>query len=89
MGHVKVLRLCSVFEAPRGAVRGRAARFDPIGGMQSHVGSLSRALDELGVEQRIVTTRPPGAPRLEHLGARATVHRVGLPVPQLRQGYGA
>ena len=83
----RVLRLCSVFEPPAGSLSGRGVRFDPIGGMQNHTASLTRALDALGVAQDVVTTRPPGAPARQRLGQRATVHRLGLPVPAMRQLY--
>ncbi len=83
----RVLRLCSVFEPPLGSLTGRGVRFDPIGGMQNHTASLTRALDALGVVQDVVTTRPPGAPARHRLGQRANVHRLGLPVPAMRQLY--
>ena len=81
---LRVLRLCSVFEPPAAAL---AARFDPIGGMQSHAGQLTRLLDRNGVTQTVVTTRPPGAARSERFGERARVVRLGLPVPAFRQLY--
>ena len=84
----RVVRLCSVFEPPAASLTGRGVRFDPIGGMQNHTASLTRALDALGVVQDVVTTRPPGAPARHEVGRRATVHRLGLPVPALRQLYG-
>jgi len=81
-----VLRLCSVFEPSDAALRGRGRRFDPIGGMQSHTGQLTWALARLGVEQTVLTTRPPGTHRVEvHSGVR--VLRFGAPVPWARQGY--
>lgn len=86
---LSVLRLCSVFEPPDVALDGRGRRFVPIGGMQNHTASLVRALDRRGVRQRVVTTRPPGAPRVERRGEHAVVRRVGLPVPWMRQGYAA
>jgi glycosyltransferase involved in cell wall biosynthesis len=55
--------------------------------MQTHTGELTRALDERGVTQTVVTTRVPGAPRLERLGRRAQVVRLGLPVTSFRQWY--
>ena len=84
---LRVLRLCSVFEPPASALQGRGARFDPIGGMQEHTASLTRALDQRGVLQSVLTTRPPTAPWLERLGTRAIVVRVGLPVRRPRQLY--
>jgi hypothetical protein len=45
---VNVLRLCSVFQPPDPAITGRGARFDPIGGMQTHTYGLTLALDRLG-----------------------------------------
>lgn len=79
---MRVLRLCSVFEAPLGD---QTVRFDPVGGMQNHTAELTRRLDGLGVEQVVVTTRPPGAPAEHVVGQRARVVRVGLPVPAFRQ----
>jgi glycogen synthase len=82
---VRVLRLCSVFEPAAG--QRAAPRFDPVGGMQTHTGELTRALDRRGVRQLVVTTRPPGSPRRERFGGNGEVVRLGLPVPWFRQGY--
>jgi glycogen(starch) synthase len=84
---LRVLRLCSVFEPPASAIAGRGARFDPIGGMQEHTGSLTRELDRRGVVQVVLTARPPTAPWVERVGAHATVMRVALPVRRPRQLY--
>lgn len=84
---LRVLRLCSVFEAPDAALVGRGPRFDPVGGMQSHTGQLTRALDGLGIRQTVVTHRPPGAHARERLGDHADVRRFGMPVPWGRQLY--
>jgi len=85
-GALRVLRLCSVFMAPSGA--GLAdPRFDPVGGMQTHTGELTRALDRRGVRQLVVTSRLPGAPRSARIGQHADVVRLGLPVPHSRQLY--
>ena len=83
---LRVLRLCSVFEPPASVLAGRGVRFDPIGGMQNHTAHLVRALDRRGVVQTVVTTRPPGAPRRQRIGA-SVVRRYGLPVRTLRQLY--
>jgi glycogen(starch) synthase len=88
-GALKVLRVCSVFEAPEAALHGRGVRFDPVGGMQSHTGQLTRELDRRGVRQAVFTHRPPGTPRRERLGRRACVYRFGLPVHHARQLYSA
>lgn len=84
-GIPRVLRLCSVFEPPGGLLLD--PRFDPVGGMQTHTGELTRALDRRGVRQLVVTTRPPGSPRRERFGAHSGVLRLGLPVPLFRQAY--
>jgi len=84
---LRVLRLCSVFEPPASALAGRGARFDPIGGMQEHTGSLTRALARRGVVQVVLTTRPPTAPWIERPEPLTTIIRVGLPVRRARQLY--
>jgi glycosyltransferase involved in cell wall biosynthesis len=84
---LRVLRLCSVFEPPASAITGRGARFDPVGGMQEHTGSLTRDLERRGVVQVVLTARPPTAPWIERLGPRVTVLRVGLPVRRPRRLY--
>lgn len=85
---IHVLRLCSVFEPPDSAIEGKAAEFDPIGGMQNHTAELTRALDRRGVIQTVVTTRPPTAPWRDRMGGHATVYRLGVPVKRFRQLYG-
>ena len=95
-GPLHVLRLCSVFEPDAqqrparpghlaGELDGRAARFDPIGGMQNHTATLTRCLDAQGVRQTVVTARLAGPRGTTPLGDGARVHRTGLPVPRLRQ----
>lgn len=83
-----VLRLCPVFEPPATALLGRGARFAPIGGMHSHTAQLTRALDELGVRQTVVTTRPPTAPAVARLGRHCRVVRLGASGPLSRHCYG-
>ncbi len=82
---MRVLRLTSVFEAPTCAARPSGAKLDAVGGMQSHTGALTRALDELGLEQDVVTAARAGEARREVIGHRARIHRVGLPVSWGRQ----
>src|SRR5688500_10237210 len=86
---MKVLRLCSVFEPPDSVIAARAERFDAIGGMQNHTAQLTRALDRRKLEQIVVTTRPPTAPRRTLVVERAEVIRLGLPLPWIRQLYAA
>lgn len=84
-----LLRLCSVHALPADPSVPLDPRFDPVGGMQSHTALLAAELDRRGISQTIVTARLSG-PRTTHpLGARGTVHRVGLPVPRLRQLWAA
>jgi glycogen(starch) synthase len=84
-----VLRLCSVFEpAPAGdgpALDGRAARFDPIGGMQNHTAALTRCLDAHGHRQTVLTSRLAGPRRTDRHGRAAVVHRTGVRTTRLRQ----
>ncbi len=68
-----------------GELDARAARFDPIGGMQNHTATLTRCLDARGVRQTVVTARLAGPAAVSALGARARVHRTGLPVARARQ----
>lgn len=84
---MRVLRLCSVFETSDVAAARAGGRYDPIGGMQNHTASLSRALDRLGIAQQVITTRPPGLPPEASLGNGSEVVRLGVPLPMLRQGY--
>ncbi|MDP8957763.1 MAG: glycosyltransferase family 4 protein [Actinomycetota bacterium] len=84
---LSVLRLCSVFEPPRRLPLDRVAGFDPIGGMQSHTAKLTRALDRLGVRQKVVTSHLPGAPAREQLGDHTEILRLGWPIQGLRQLY--
>lgn len=84
---MRVLRLTSVFTPPASALG--QVRFDPVGGMQNHTGSLTRALDARGVRQDVVTAWRPGAPRVERVGRATTVHRLGVPATRGRQGWAA
>src|SRR5918999_3854382 len=84
---IRVLRLCSVFEPPPTALVGRGVKFDPLGGMQNHTAELTRVLDRRGVEQTVLTTRPPTAPYFQRLGDHARVIRLGFPVRRFRQLY--
>jgi len=91
-----VLRLCSVFEpstADReptddrsgGELDRRAARFDPIGGMQNHTAALTRSLDAQDVRQTVLTSRLAGPRSTTRLGRSARIVRTGMPTTRLRQ----
>ena len=80
-----VLRLASVFEPSRGALSPGSARFDPVGGMQTHTAALSRCLDRRGVAQTVVTARLAGPRCHEQLGLHSCIIRVGVRFPRLRQ----
>ena len=82
---LSVLRLASVFEPEAAEFDDDAARFDPIGGMQNHTAALSRCLDQLGIEQTIVTSRLAARRGRQRLGRHGVVHRVGLHISHLRQ----
>jgi glycogen synthase len=95
-GGLHVLRLCSVFEPAEVRPAGpggrlpeeldrRAARFDPIGGMQNHTATLTRCLDAQGHRQTVVTSRLAGPRGARALGSAGRVHRTGLPLGRLRQ----
>ena len=66
----------------------RAARFDPIGGMQNHTATLTRCLDSQGYRQTVVTSRLAAPSGESRLGQHARVLRTGLPLPYLRQLWG-
>jgi glycogen(starch) synthase len=84
---MRVLRLCSVYEAPPETLTGTHA-FDAFGGMQVHTARLTEGLDALGVEQTVITAYRPGAPRTQLVGARSRVIRAGAHVRRFRQLYG-
>jgi glycogen(starch) synthase len=82
----RVVRLCSVFEAPAEALqRPDAASFDPIGGMQNHTAELTRGLDRLGVAQTVLTSRLGARRSTTTLPTGATVVRTGVPLRTARQ----
>ena len=84
---MRVLRLCSVYEAPPETLTGTRA-FDAFGGMQVHTARLTEGLDALGVEQTVITAYRPGAPRTQRVGARSRVIRTGAHIRRFRQLYG-
>ena len=56
--------------------------------MQVHTARLTAGLDALGVEQTVITAHRPGAPHVQHVGARSRVVRAGAPIRRFRQLYG-
>ena len=85
---MRVLRLCSVYEAPPESFT-RSAGFDAIGGMQVHTARLTEALDARGVGQTVITAYRPGAERVQLVSVRSRVIRAGMPIRRFRQLYGA
>ena len=81
---VSVLRLTPHFYWPQLRDSSWPVKFDAIGGMQSQIYRLTRALAGLGVEQRVLTLRIRGAPREWSLSDGTTVHGVRVPVLPLR-----
>ena len=84
---MRVLRLCSVYEAPPETLTGTHA-FDAFGGMQVHTARLTEGLDALGVEQTVITAYRPGARRSQRVGVRSRVIRTGAHIRRFRQLYG-
>jgi 2-deoxystreptamine N-acetyl-D-glucosaminyltransferase/2-deoxystreptamine glucosyltransferase len=84
---MRVLRLCSVYEAPPEAFT-RSTGFDAVGGMQVHTARLTEALDARGVAQTVITAYRPGAERVQLVSVRSRVIRAGLPIRRFRQLYG-
>ena len=84
---MRVLRLCSVYEAPPEAFT-RSVGFDTVGGMQVHTARLTEALDARGVGQTVITAHRPGAERMQLVSVRSRVIRAGLPIRRFRQLYG-
>jgi glycosyltransferase involved in cell wall biosynthesis len=84
---MRVLRLCSVYEAPPEAFT-RSTGFDAVGGMQVHTARLTEALDARGVGQTVITAYRPGAERVQLVSVRSRVIRAGLPIRRFRQLYG-
>ncbi|HWC27091.1 MAG TPA: glycosyltransferase family 4 protein [Solirubrobacteraceae bacterium] len=82
---MRVLRVTSVFEPPLGAWLGTGAALDPVGGMQTHTGALTRVLDASGVRQDVVSAHRPGAGARERFGEHSTVWRIGVPIRAARQ----
>jgi glycogen(starch) synthase len=84
---VHVVRIGSVHELPAHAPDARSGRFDAIGGMQTHTASLTRELADRGLTQTVLTARSWGPRQVEWPRPGVTVHRLGAPVPWLRQGW--
>ncbi|MDP8969933.1 MAG: glycosyltransferase family 4 protein [Actinomycetota bacterium] len=82
---LRVLRVCSVYEARQLDLTRRTARFDPVGGMQHHTAQLARELDCRGVAQTVLTSRLAGRAGQEPLGRYGTIRRTGFPLARLRQ----
>jgi len=82
MAQPRVLRLCSVFEPGADMADWR---FDPVGGMQTHTGALTRQLNRQGVAQDVITSRLARRHGVERIGDHARGARVGIRMRWLRQ----
>ncbi|MER7076741.1 Glycosyltransferase involved in cell wall bisynthesis [Saccharopolyspora kobensis] len=80
----RVLRLSPHFYWPQLAETSWPVKFDAIGGMQSQIYRLTRALDDLGVEQVVLTLDIPGTPPCWRLSEHTEVRGVRVPVLPLR-----
>lgn len=82
--HMKVLRITPhyYFESTHWP-----SRFDPIGGMQNQITTLSKWLDNSGVQQDILTTGFPGLKRLILDGNNLRVHSVRFMTLPFRSKY--
>ena len=81
---IRVLRLTPHFYWPQLAETSWPVKFDAIGGMQSQIYRLTRALDELGVHQTVLTLQIPNAPRCWHVSGHTEVRGVRVPILPLR-----
>ena len=81
-----VLRLTPHFYWPQLAQSSWPVKFDAIGGMQSQIYRLTRALDsaDMDIEQTVLTLRIPGTPRSWRMSPRTQVCGVRVPVFPVR-----
>ncbi len=82
---LRVLRVCSVYQLPVARFHRPDARFDPVGGTQTHTEGLTRSLDDLGVAQTVLTSRLSGPTGRQQVGRWSQVRRVGLRTSRWRQ----
>lgn len=88
---MNVLRISSRFHPAHPLLRDplnaeKMRKFHAVGGMQLQVYLLTRTLAQQGVQQDVVTVRPPWEPKYEEKeGVR--IHRFGWAVPTPRQMY--
>lgn len=61
-------------------------KYHAIGGMQSQIYILTKALAELGVKQEVITIKPPWTKRIENINS-VRINRFGLHIPIRRQLY--
>ncbi|GLW05859.1 hypothetical protein Misp01_09890 [Microtetraspora sp. NBRC 13810] len=79
---MRVLRLTPFFHHE--GVDNWPAKFDPVGGMQIQILSLSRRLAQAGVDQLVLTLGFPGLPRTRRIEPNLTVRIARAPLPQVR-----
>ncbi len=88
---MKILTISSRFHPPHPWLRNQShaelmVKFHAIGGMQLQVYLLTKALSELGVQQEVITVKPPWSQSLEEWD-NVRVYRFGLPIATRRQLY--
>ena len=88
---MKILRITSHFHSYYPAFQYKnhldlLRKYHAIGGMQSQIYLLTKALAELGVKQEVITIKPPWTKRIENINS-VRINRFGLPIPIRRQLY--
>ena len=76
----RVLRLTPHFYWPQLADSSWPVKFDAIGGMQSQIYRVTKALDDAGVDQTVLTLQIPGAPRSWQMSEHTEVRGVRVPI---------
>ena len=88
---MKILRITSRFHSYYPAFQYKnqldlLRKYHAIGGMQSQIYLLTKALADLEVKQEVITIKPPWTKRIENINS-VRINRFGLPIPIRRQLY--
>jgi 2-deoxystreptamine N-acetyl-D-glucosaminyltransferase/2-deoxystreptamine glucosyltransferase len=81
-GRMRILRLTPFFH--HDYVEHWPAQFDPVGGMQVQILTLSRRLARAGIDQLVLTLGFPGLPRTKEIEPGLVVRVARAPLPQVR-----